>query len=41
MIPKSILPQWIGGDLSDHEAIDTDLEDAVLYKDEYYKSLIQ
>ncbi|ODM94553.1 Alpha-tocopherol transfer protein-like [Orchesella cincta] len=41
LIPQSILPIGLGGSLTDDEAIDYDLENALLGKDAYYKDLIQ
>lgn len=41
MIPQTILPDWIGGTLSEKDAIDLDLENAMQGKDDYYKDLIQ
>ncbi|CAL8095686.1 unnamed protein product [Orchesella dallaii] len=41
LVPPSILPISLGGSLTDDEAIDYDLENALFDKDAYYKDLIQ
>lgn len=41
IVPQNVLPDWLGGTLSEEEAIDYDLEKALLHKDAYYRDLIQ
>ncbi len=40
-VPQEILPESLGGLISDDEAFDTDIEERILSREEYYQEFTE